>query len=545
MAGAGFSQVRAGKLSSTGSDMTTPRAIRPGDELDGFVIEAIAGRGGMGVVFRARQKQPDRAVALKVIAADLADDPKFRSRFQREATLAAQIEHPNVIPVYAVGEADGVLYLAMRFVDGIDMRALLVQQGRLEPRQAAAIIDQVAQALDSAHSRGLVHRDVKPANILITTAGGRQHVYLSDFGLSRHVEGSQGLTGTGAFLGTIDYVAPEQARGEAVDARTDVYSLGCVLFQALTGSVPYPMDNDLAKLYAHDSQPPPSVLERAPDTPAAFESVLKRAMNKDPDERYLSAGDLGRAAVAAAAGEVLSRAERSVAAGVAAPGGAGPVTSERLTRTVAPAGSGESTVAGDLTAPATKRRSAATDQLPAAHSDEPNRAASPSAGRARGWTGRPRLLGAGVLAAAGVVAAVVVIATGGSTTSRPTSAVSVRSDNGPVLTAVAVRRTAAPGGLHYRLELAKAPTSPTTSPETPVSYYFNLWVGRGNGPLMHVQRLKLPFIFTASSFISSFTLDSEPTGIGNVGLSWFVKNGDTSTVTHYFTLMPTGIAVDS
>jgi serine/threonine protein kinase len=293
--------------------------LGPGTELDGFVIESVAGRGGMGVVYRARQRRPDRIVALKVIAANLADEPGFKARFQRESTIAAQIEHPNVIPVHAVGDADGILFIAMRFVDGTDLRSLLARERRLEPRRAVAIIDQVAHALDVAHSQGLVHRDVKPANILIASSGGLEHVYLTDFGLARHVEGSHGLTGTGAFLGTIDYVAPEQARGDRVDARTDVYSLGCVLFQTLTGTVPYPMNNDLAKLYAHDQREPPSPLERNPDLPATFEPVLRRAMAKQPEDRYLSAGDLGRAAVAAASGTPLSRAERSVAAGSAAP----------------------------------------------------------------------------------------------------------------------------------------------------------------------------------------------------------------------------------
>jgi len=299
--------------------------LGPGDELDGFVIEAVAGRGGMGVVYRARQQQPSRLVALKIIAGDVAGDSAFRARFRRESSIAAQIEHPNVIPVHAVGEADGVLYIVMRFVEGTDMRGLIAQEGRLQPRRAAAIVDAVGQALDAAHAQGLVHRDVKPANILISTAGGREHVYLSDFGLSRHIEGSQGLTGTGAFLGTIDYVAPEQARGDHIDARADVYSLGCVLFQALTGTVPFPLDNDLAKLYAHDRRPPPSALERVSDLPAAFEGVLARAMAKAPEDRYLSAGDLGRAAVAAASGSTLSRSERNVAVGGAAPLDAGPV----------------------------------------------------------------------------------------------------------------------------------------------------------------------------------------------------------------------------
>ncbi len=224
--------------------------------------------------------------------------------------------------MHAVGEDDGVLFIAIRFVAGIDLRTLIAQDGRLDARRAAAIVDQVAQALDAAHGHGLVHRDVKPANILLAGSGGRDHAYLTDFGLSRHVEGSQGMTGTGAFLGTIDYVAPEQARGERVDARTDVYSLGCVLFHALTGTVPFPLTNDLAKLYAHGTQEPPSVHERAPGVPAAFDGVLARAMAKAPEDRYLSAGDLGRAATAAATNTALSRTQTSVATGEAAPPGA-------------------------------------------------------------------------------------------------------------------------------------------------------------------------------------------------------------------------------
>ncbi len=293
--------------------------LGPGAEIDGFVIEAVAGRGGMGVVYRARQRRPDRVVALKVIAPDLAHDAAFRARFERESSIAAQIEHPNVIPVYAIGEADGVLYIAMRFVEGTDLRTLLDEQGPVEPSRAAKIVDRVGRALDAAHTQGLVHRDVKPANILLAAAAGGDHVYLTDFGLSRHVHATSGPTRTGAFMGTIDYVAPEQARGERVDARADVYSLGCVLFTALTGGVPFDLDNDLAKLYAHDRSPAPSVLERNPDLPEAFETVLARALEKQPDERYQSAGDLGRAALAAAAGSPLPKTERLVAAGAAAP----------------------------------------------------------------------------------------------------------------------------------------------------------------------------------------------------------------------------------
>jgi serine/threonine protein kinase len=273
--------------------------IGPGETVGGFVIEAVAGRGGMGVVYRARQTKPDRVVALKVIAPDLADNPDFRARFERESTIAAQIEHPNVIPVHSIGEDHGILFIAMRFIVGIDLRTLITQERRLDPRRAGVIVDQVAQALDAAHADGLVHRDIKPANILLSSSGGRDHVYLTDFGLSRHVEGSMGLTATGSFLGTIDYVAPEQARADRVDGRSDVYSLGCVLFHTLSGTVPFPLENDLAKLYAHGSLPPPSISERAPDVPEAFDPVLVRAMAKVPDDRYPSAGELGRAALAA------------------------------------------------------------------------------------------------------------------------------------------------------------------------------------------------------------------------------------------------------
>ena len=301
----------------------------------------------MGVVYSARQHNPERRVALKVIAPELADDPKFADRFRRESAIAAQLEHPNVIPVYAAGDQDGTLYLAMRFVDGTDLRQVIAGEGGLEPTRAAVIVDQAAQALDAAHSQGLVHRDVKPANILIATVGEREHVYLTDFGLTRRAESTTGVTvtQTGVFLGTIDYVAPEQARGERVDCRADVYSRGCVLFPALTGTVPFTDRNDLAKLYAHATEPPPRVLDRAPAVPAAFDAVLTRAMAKSPDDRYPSAGDLGRAALAAATGTEVSRAERSIASGDAAPP---PTIGKGLAATKPPTAGGERSDTGTI-----------------------------------------------------------------------------------------------------------------------------------------------------------------------------------------------------
>ncbi|MGZ4180872.1 MAG: serine/threonine-protein kinase [Solirubrobacteraceae bacterium] len=477
--------------------------IGPGSELGGFAIESIAGRGGMGVVYRARQRLPDRIVALKVISSEYADDPQFRTRFEREATIAAQIEHPNVIPVHAVGEADGTLFIAMRFVDGVDLRKILTREGRLEPGRAAAIVDQVAQALDAAHARGLVHRDVKPANILVSSSGGREHVYLSDFGLARHVVGSHGLTGTGAFIGTIDYVAPEQARGDRVDARADIYSLGCVLFQALTGTVPFPADNDLAKLFAHGSQPPPSALERYPNLPVEFDAVLKRAMAKEPDDRQASAGDLGRAAIAAASGTSPTAPERTVATGAAAPAQAPPEPA------------------------AAPRRS--------------------PAGPRRKWV----WVGAGVAALA--VAAVLAVVLSGGSGNPAVSTLSLTPVQSQDVPAIAHRRplqtvaTDAPGGYSYRVTLDTVNAPANSASGTPLPLYMTLLAKRGSGQFVTVQRLKLPaaWKWTNSSTVASFTLDPQPDGSGQIGLSWFVKAGDQNDVTHYLGVGPQGIQIQS
>jgi DNA-binding NarL/FixJ family response regulator len=282
------------------------RQLCPDDVFCGCRIEAIAGRGGMGIVYRAHQRLPDRTVALKVILPELAADPEFRARFERESTAAAQIEHPNVIPVYAVGEEGGVLYITMRFVDGVDLGALLARARRLTPERGTHLVSQVADALDAAHARGLVHRDVKPGNILVTAS---DHVYLTDFGLTKRSADTHGMTATGMFVGSVDYVAPEQIEGRHVDARTDVYSLACVLFELLSGSVPFPRDTEVAKIFAHVSDPPP----RLENVPAALASVVERGMAKRPDDRFPSAGEFGRAALAAAAGRADAYAAKTVA----------------------------------------------------------------------------------------------------------------------------------------------------------------------------------------------------------------------------------------
>ena len=284
------------------------------DEIAGCRVEAVAGRGGMGIVYRATQLSLDRPVAVKVIAPDLAADPRFRERFERESRLAASIDHPNVIPVYEAGQDDGRLYLVMRWVSGSDLDGLLKRDGRLEPRRAAAIAVQIAGALDAAHAAGLVHRDVKPANVLLSG----EHVYLADFGLTRPIGTDSGLTTTGHWLGTTDYMAPEQFGAGVADARADVYALGCVLHTMLTGSAPFHRDTVPQTMLAHLNDEPPRP-SRVGGVSQAFDPVVARALAKSPEERFPSAGDLARAALAAAEGRTATVAERSVARGAAAP----------------------------------------------------------------------------------------------------------------------------------------------------------------------------------------------------------------------------------
>jgi serine/threonine-protein kinase len=273
------------------------RHLSPGTTFAGYQIEDVAGSGGMGIVYRATQIALGRRVALKLIAADLARDPSFRERFKREWLTAASIDHPNVIPLYEAGEADEHLFIAMRYVEGLDLAALITREPSLDPGRAVSIVAQIASALDAAHQKGLVHRDVKPANILI--AGQDDHVYLTDFGLTKSASSQSALTKTGMFVGSLDYTAPEQIRGEAADARTDVYSLGCVLYQALTAQLPYDRDSDVAKMYAHLNDEPPPVTAARPGAPAGLDAVVARALAKEPADRYQTAGELGRAALAA------------------------------------------------------------------------------------------------------------------------------------------------------------------------------------------------------------------------------------------------------
>jgi ABC-type branched-subunit amino acid transport system substrate-binding protein len=254
----------------------------PGTTFAGYRVDSLVGRGGMGVVYRATDLSLDRPVALKLVAPELAEDEHFRARFLREPRLAASLDHPNVIPIYEAGERDGQLYLAMRFVEGSDLKSVLEREGRLAPERALDILGQVAGALDAAHRRALVHRDVKPANVLVD---GEGHVYLTDFGITKQLGGES--TDTGRIVGTLDYLAPEQIRGDPVDGRTDVYALGCLLYECLSGAPPYRRATEAETLWAHMQEEPPPLKGHA-----ALDPVLRKALAKNPEDRYTTCAEL-------------------------------------------------------------------------------------------------------------------------------------------------------------------------------------------------------------------------------------------------------------
>jgi serine/threonine protein kinase len=281
------------------------RIPRVGTEIGGYRIEALIGRGGMSDVFLAEHPGlPGRKVALKILSPELAEDEAFRERFVRESRLAAALEHPNIVPIYQAGEFEGSLFIVMRYVDGPDLSGLIESEGRLDPQRTLSILSQVAGALDAAHARELVHRDVKPGNVLIAPGkgtGGRDHAYLSDFGLVRGAESRAISVPGGPLIGTLAYIAPEQIEGRSVDHRADIYSLGCVLYECLTGQVPFRRDTQTALMWAHVNEPSPPVTAVLPNAPPAIDAVLARALAKSPDARYGSATELVADASAALA----------------------------------------------------------------------------------------------------------------------------------------------------------------------------------------------------------------------------------------------------
>jgi Protein kinase domain len=367
--------------------------LSTGDEFAGYRVESRLGRGGMGVLYLALEPGLERRVALKLIAPEAAADEVFARRFAEESRIAASIEHPNVVPIYAAGEEGGVPYIAMRFVSGADLGRRLAREGRLEPAAAVELVAQVGSGLDAIHAAGLVHRDVKPANVLLGGGEGTEHAYITDFGVARNVSTESGLTQTGRFVGTLDYVAPEQISGGAVDARADVYALGCLLFKLLTGEVPFPREGEAARLFAHLNDPPPAASLYVPEISMALDDVVARAMSKSPDDRYPSAGDVGRAAQAALSGERPKVPERTVATGAAA------------TRTAETVQGGEA----DSTA--------GTHRLEAGAA--PATAGGGTAAKPPG-SGRRLALAGGALALAAGLATVVALAGGGGGSDSPT-----------------------------------------------------------------------------------------------------------------------------
>ena len=279
-----------------GRQRGTEPELALGVELAGYRIESLLGRGGMGVVYRAHDLALDRKVALKLLAPELAEDVHFRERFLRESRLAASLDHPAIIPIYDAGEVAGQLYIAMRLVEGTDLKRLLAEEGKLEPERTLGLVEQLADALDAAHERGLVHRDVKPSNVLIDRRG---HCYLADFGLSRRLADQSTGTGEGRSLGTVDYVAPEQIRGEDLDGRADLYSLGCLLYECLAGRPPFGGGSDTAIVFAHLQEEPPLL--------PGLEPVMRKALAKEPDERYQSGRELVVAASDALRGKARPR----------------------------------------------------------------------------------------------------------------------------------------------------------------------------------------------------------------------------------------------
>jgi serine/threonine protein kinase len=298
-----------------------------GSVIGGYRIDALISRGGMGLVYRATNVALERVYALKVIAPELAADSKFQERFRREMRTAASLHHPNVVGIHYAGEHDGMLFFVMDLVTGTDLRQVIHKDGPLDPHRAVELLRQVASALDAAHAVALVHRDVKPANILIAPKDGEEHAYLTDFGLAKRPDTASGLTATGLVVGTADYIAPEQINGERVDARSDTYALGCVLFHMLTGKVPYKRENTFAVMLAHLHEPPPRLDGGVAVQYPAFASVIEKAMAKDPGDRYLSAGDFALDATAALSGSRYSGPPTIVATGEAKPPGGGDVAS--------------------------------------------------------------------------------------------------------------------------------------------------------------------------------------------------------------------------
>jgi hypothetical protein len=377
----------------------------------GHRIEDLLGRGGMGFVYKAEHLDLGRRVALKVLAPELAHDDEFRTRFMQESRMAARLEHPSIIPIYEAGAGDGLLYISMRLINGPDLGTIIAREGRMDAGRAVHLIAQIGNALDSAHRQGFVHRDVKPSNILVAPPSGDEtgeHAWLCDFGLVKHFGATTGqrLTRTGAFMGTVQYVAPEQIEGRTLDGRADVYALACVLYECLTGIVPFDRETDVATLWAHLNDPPPATRLVRPDLPGQLDAVIARAMAKRPDQRFATCGELVRAVRGVLAGPdagpgavAATRPAETAPAAAPGPGGYAPPSYGGPSSAPAP-GYGFAAGYGTATPPQPQTRSGTWSGAhpPPPHGTPP--AWPPPQPRSR----RPLLLGAGALALVVVLA---------------------------------------------------------------------------------------------------------------------------------------------
>ncbi len=321
-----------------------------GDELAGYRLRGVLGRGGMSVVYEAENPRLGSTVALKVLAPELATDDVFRARFLKESRTAASLNHPNVIPIYDMGTHEDLLFIAMRYVAGQDLRGVLKAKHVLAPEQAVLVCGQAGRALDVAHRHGLVHRDVKPGNILVEHGADEDepdHIYLTDFGITKHAASRSGLTATGEFMGTIDYIAPEQIQGRPVDGRADIYSLGCVLYECLTGRVPFAKDVDAAVIWAHVEEMPTTPSTLQPTLPREIDEVISKALAKDPADRYATCREF----IAAARGAIGAPAATDTGTSHTATILAGPAAAAAAAAAAAGATAAAPSIGRDATAP--------------------------------------------------------------------------------------------------------------------------------------------------------------------------------------------------
>ena len=431
--------------------------LRPGDVLGGFRVDDVIGIGGMAIVYRAQQASLGRPVALKVLSGRLTSDPVFRERFRREGTHAAALEHPNIVPVYDSGEEDGQLYLAMRLVDGTNLAELIQTRG-LTADQTIDLLKPIAGALDTAHAAGLIHRDVKPQNILITSEG---HPYLADFGVAKG-SNTYGLTATGGFVGSVNYASPEQIKGLTLTPASDVYALTAVIYQCLTGHVPYPRETDAGVMHAHLTEPPPT-LPTIAGVDSEFHTVLARGMAKDPGARYGHAGDLLNAA-GLCVGRLPGVMRKAVPAFPSGPAEgqelSGPpriIPRARETEAIVAERIADMRSAVELTGE-DRRRPQPVEPEPVHERRPPidllraagNRGRRPAAAGVEYVRNQWRLL-AGLSTAAALVAAAVLILSGGSTSSRSGAPSSVRVKSSAVGTTVDGSRLHVGAELHGAL----------------------------------------------------------------------------------------------